>query len=72
LLDNQVEFVKSDFMRGSEQSQKPAKRKNTDDSDESMDERDFDALEKLLTPLERERLQIKQQRESLPMFDYRD
>lgn len=30
------------------------------------------AAEKSLTPLERERLLLKSQRESLPMFDMRD
>lgn len=36
-------------------------------SDERIQE-----LEKNLTPLEKERLAIKQQRESLPMYTYRD
>ena len=36
-------------------------------SDERIQE-----LEKNLTPLEKERLAIKQQRESLPMYAYRD
>jgi HrpA-like RNA helicase len=48
------------------------KKKKKKDSDDSMDEEDFHALEKRLTPIERERLLIKQQRESLPMFDFRD
>ena len=61
-------------MKGNEPAAKPkkAKKKKVMDSDDSMEESDFEALEKRLTPLERERLQIKQQRESLPMFDYRD
>lgn len=74
LLDNQVDFIKSDLMKGSEPASKPAKASKTkkSDSDDSMEESDFEALEKQLTPIERERLNIKQQRESLPMFDYRD
>ena len=37
-----------------------------------MSEEKIKELEKTLTPLERERLEIKQARESLPMYTYRD
>ena len=37
-----------------------------------MSEERIEELQKALTPLEKERLAIKQQRESLPMFTYRD
>jgi hypothetical protein len=56
-------------MKGSEPVRRP---KSDKDSDESMDEADFAEVEKKLSPIERERLVIKQQRESLPMHDYRD
>ncbi len=49
-MENQVEFIQSDLMRGSEVDVKLAKKKNRDDSDESMDESDFEAVEKRLTP----------------------
>jgi pre-mRNA-splicing factor ATP-dependent RNA helicase DHX16 len=55
LLDNQVEFVKSNLMKG----QEPKQKKKKHDTDESMDEEDFEAMEKRLTPIERERLLIK-------------
>jgi hypothetical protein len=44
-----VEFIQSDLMRGSEPDVKVAKKKR-DESDESMDESDFEAVEKRLTP----------------------
>ena len=40
--------------------------------DSSMSDERIQELEKNLTPLEKERLAIKQQRESLPMYAYRD
>ena len=84
-MDNQVDFVKSDLLSGlidkkqkqkeKRQSKKKRSRSHSasDDSDDSsMSEDRIKELEKTLTPLERERLAIKQQRESLPMFTYRD
>jgi len=44
-----VEFIQSDLMRGSEPDVKVAKKKK-DKSDESMDESEFEAVEKRLTP----------------------
>lgn len=45
-------------MKGNEPAAKAknAKKKKAMDSDDSMEESDFEALEKRLTPLERERL----------------
>lgn len=61
IIDNQVEFIKSDLMKGSDdQKLLKQKRKREKDPDESMEESDFEMLEKKLTPLERERLLIKQ------------
>ena len=61
IIENQVEFIKSDLMKGSDdQKQLKEKRKREKDADESMEESDFEMLEKKLTPLERERLLIKQ------------
>ena len=37
-----------------------------------MSEEKLVEMEKKLTPQERERLEIQQQRESLPMYEYRD
>lgn len=51
-----MEFVKSDLMKGQDLKLKKKKKK---DSDDSMDEEDFHAIEKRLTPIERERLLIK-------------
>lgn len=66
IIDNQVEFIKSDLMKGSLNDKPKSKKKkkdlsdsNSDKSDESMEESDFEALEKKLTPLERERLLLK-------------
>ena len=61
IIENQVEFIKSDLMKGSDdRKQLKEKRKRERDADESMEESDFEMLEKKLTPLERERLLIKQ------------
>ena len=61
IIENQVEFIKSDLMKGSDdRKQLKEKRKREKDADESMEESDFEMLEKKLTPLERERLLIKQ------------
>ena len=61
IIENQVEFIKSDLMKGSDdQKQLKEKSKREKDADESMEESDFEMLEKKLTPLERERLLIKQ------------
>ena len=90
LLDNQVDFIKSDLLTGlmekkllekkkKEKSSKKSKKRDrdssgSDESDESEDMNDtkIQELEQALTPHEKERLYIKQQRESLPMYTYRD
>jgi len=86
LLDNQVDFVKSDLMGGvfdkvTKKMQKKTKKRGSSsssgsesksDSDSDLDEQKLGEVEKTLTPFERERLLIKQQKESLPMFTFRD
>ena len=96
LIDNQVDFVKSDLLTGlvekkmkkekrKKQKKRKKERKREDSAasaaeseesdvsdDSSMSDERIQELEKNLTPLERERLAIKQQRESLPMYAYRD
>jgi pre-mRNA-splicing factor ATP-dependent RNA helicase DHX16 len=71
ILENQVDFVKSEIMKG--QFDRKRKRKHSTSDSSSVDsEQEITDVEKRLTPLERERLNIKAQRETLPMFDMRD
>lgn len=71
ILENQVDFVKSEIMKG--QFDRKRKRKHSISDSSSVDsEQEIADVEKRLTPQERERLNIKAQRESLPMFDMRD
>ena len=78
LLDNQVDFVQADLMEGiltekRKKAEKKLKKMGSDsDSDDSMSEQKLVEMEQKLTPQERERLEIQQQRESSPMYNYRD
>lgn len=51
---------------------KKRKKKVESDSDSSLDEKELEQAESKLTDKERERLKIKIQKESLPMYPYRD
>lgn len=68
--------VKNEAKKQLKKEKKKKKKQNDSESDESSDsslsEEQIEQMEKQLTPLERERLDIKQQRESLPMYTYRD
>ena len=63
ILENQVDFVKSDMMKGTllgkRQRQQTKRRKNSTSSDSEDSEEQLAQAEKKLTPLERERLNIK-------------
>lgn len=83
LFENQVDFIKADLMKGTllGKRSKPNKAKSDSSSSsgyQSSSESDSDSdeqlqmAEKKLTPFERERIQIKTQRESLPTYEMRD
>ena len=76
LLESQVDFVKSEMMQGTLLSKRKLKRGSESHSSNSSSyddsEEELLQAEKKLTPLELERIKIKAQRESLPMYEMRD
>ena len=78
ILDNQVDFVQTQILDGILSEIKTKKKKTKDSSSSSSDseveisEAALKEAEAKLTPLEKKRLDIQFQRESLPMYPLRN